>query len=114
MGCDYYLQSELVIVYEDKNCKLCTIYTNTKIEKGYVFTYKDQDSDDDDITAQNKFQAEIERQIKENTYNKILFENGYWVKKSYKTNYESYLTKTFPEIAKIIKIYKKCSGSKVI
>jgi hypothetical protein len=114
MGCDYYLQNELVIVYEDKNCKFSTIYTNRKIEKGYVFNYKEQDSDDDEVTAEHKFQAEIEIQIRENTYNKILFENGKWVKESYKTNYESYLEKTFPEIVKIIKIYKKHSGFKTI
>jgi hypothetical protein len=109
MVCDYYLQTELVIEYKDKDCKFCTIYTNRKIIKGYVFNYKDHDSDDDDETIHKKYTVEIERQIKENTYNKMLFVNGEWVKESYKKNYESYLTKTFPEITKIIKIYKKHS-----
>jgi hypothetical protein len=107
MGCDYYLQNELVIVYEDKDYKFCTIYTNRKIQKGYVFDYRDTDDDED--TAHKKYRDEIEIRIKENTYNKILFEKGNWVKESYKTKYESYLNKTFPEIEKIISIYKKYS-----
>lgn len=37
----------------------------------------------------------------------MLFENGEWIKESYKTNYENYLHKTYVDIHKIIKILKK-------
>jgi len=36
----------------------------------------------------------------------MLFENGEWVKKSYKNKYE-YLLKTYKEFVKIIKVYRK-------
>jgi len=110
MGCDYYVQKELVIEYHDKNGRNCTLYTDRIIKKGYVFNYKDQDSDDNENTANQKYRAEIERKIKDNTYNKILFENNEWIKESYKLKYETQLVKTYKEIAKILKIYKKTSA----
>lgn len=112
MGCDYYIQTELVIEYEDKNGRLCSIYTNRELQKGYIFNYQDQDSDDDLETSDKKYQAEIERRIAENTYNKILFVNGEWVKESYKKKYEEHLMKTYKEIMKIHKVYKKASAWK--
>lgn len=110
MGCDYYIQSELVIEYHDKSGRINTIYTNRSVEKGYVFNYQDQDSDDDEDTSYKKFKAEVERRIKNNTYNKMLYENGEWAKESYKRKYEDYLFKTYKDIVKIIKIYKKHSA----
>ena len=107
MGCDYYIQCELVIEYKCKDGRINTIYTNRSIEKGYVYHYRDQDSDDDDITCDKKFKAEIERRIKKNTYNKMLFQNGAWVKESYKTRYEADLIRNYKDIEKIMKIYKK-------
>lgn len=47
MGCDYYIQTELVIEFIDKDGKICTIYTNRELQKGYIFSYPDEDSDDD-------------------------------------------------------------------
>lgn len=108
MGCDYYIQNELVIEYEDKNGKINTIFTDRTIKSGYIFI-QDKDSDDTE-TQYKKFNAELERTIKANKYNKMLFENGEWVKESYKTKYEGYLMKTYRDIIKIIKVYKKKSA----
>jgi hypothetical protein len=107
MGCDYYIQTELVIEYKDNTGRINTIYTNRKLEKGYIYFYENQDSDDDDETDHEKYKAELERLIKNNTYNKILFENGKWVKESYKGKYETYLRKTFKDIHEFLKVYKK-------
>ena len=112
MGCDYYIQTELVIKFKDKNGKICHIYTNRELKNGYVFNYQDQDSDDDHDTANKKFIAEIERKIKDNTYKKMLFENDQWIKESYKLHYENYLMQTYKEITKIIKVYKNHSAWK--
>ena len=110
MGCDYYIQTELVIEYNSTDGRINTLYTNRTLKKGYVFNYKDEDSDDDEETAHKKYSAEIERIIKENTFNKILFENEQWIKESYRTKYEPYLMKTYKEIIKFIKVYKKTTA----
>jgi hypothetical protein len=103
MSCDYYIQNELVIEYRDEDGRTNTIYTNRKLQKGYI----DQDSSDDDESDHKKYEAELERRIKKNNYNKILFENGKWVKNKYKIKYEPYLMKTFIEIREILKVHKK-------
>jgi hypothetical protein len=110
MGCDYYIQNVLVIDYQDKDGIIHTIYTNKSVEKGYLFCSPDYDSDDDIETSYNKYQDEIERIIKKNEYDKILFENGEWVKKSYKMNYEAYLMKTYKDIENFVKVYKNYSA----
>ena len=86
MGYDYYIQKELVFEYQAKTGKIHTIYTDRKLQKGFIFNYPDEDSDDDFVTANKKYQAELQRKIKENTYDKILFKNGNWVEESYKKN----------------------------
>ena len=107
MGCDYYIQTELVIEYKDNNGRINTIYTDRFIERGYIYGYKDEDSDDDEETAYKKYEAEIQQRIKENTFDKILFQNEEWNKDSYKNKYENNLIKTYSQIGKIIKVYKK-------
>jgi len=110
MGCDYYIQNELVIEYESKAGKRNTIFTDRTTEKGYIFKASDYDSDDDEDTAYNKYKAEIQRRIEDNTYNKMLFENEVWIKESYKKKYEDYILKTFNQIHKIKKVYKRTSA----
>lgn len=107
MVCDYYIQSKLVIDYLSKDGKICTIYTNMEIKKGYVLTWDSSDSDDDLETSIQKYKRELERKIKEETYDKILYENGKWIKDSYCNNYEAKLLTTYSEISKLIKVYKK-------
>jgi predicted methyltransferase len=112
MGCDYYIQKEFVIEYECKDGKINTIVTNKTTEKGYIFSFQNEDSDDDMETENNKFYAELERMIDENTYDKILFENDNWVKETYKKRYQDYLFKTFNQIYKLKKVYKSCYALK--
>ncbi len=112
MGCDYYVQSELIIEYIDKMGRNSVIHTNLSLDKGYIFNYTDFDSDDDDETKYKKYLVEIERKIEDNTYNKILFENNAWVKESYRKKYEEQLKREFKEIVEIKKIYKKVTAWK--
>ncbi len=110
MGCDYYIKTELVIEYVDIIGKISLISTNRSLEKGYVYKAPDYDSDDDQETSYKKYQVEIERRIKNNTYNKILFENDTWIKESYRKKYEEQLKKEFKEIHKFKKIHKKITA----
>jgi len=112
MGCDYYIQTELVIEYIDKNGRLSTIYTDIFINKGYIFQISDYDSDDVWETADKKYNAEIQRRIQENTYNKFIFDNDNWIKQSYKKKFEQRLMREFKEIDNIKKIYKKTTAWK--
>jgi hypothetical protein len=107
MRCDYYIQKELVIEYQAKTGKIHTIYTDRIIQKGFIFNYPDEDSDDDIFTSNKKFQAELKRKIKENTYNKILFKNGKWIEETYKKKYEKSINETCKDILHLIKVYKK-------
>jgi hypothetical protein len=104
---DYYIQTELVIVYQANDSKICTIYTNRKLKREYVLSYSDQDSNDDMETQDKKYNAELERRIKQNTNDKMLFENGGWFKGSYKSKYRDYILKTFNQIHKLKKVYKR-------
>jgi hypothetical protein len=110
MGCDYYIQNELVIEYIDIIGRPSSIRTNRDTIKGYIFSYTDYDSDDDKETSYKKYKSEIEKKIKENTYIKTLFENDTWIKESYRKNYEEQLKREFKEIHKFKNIYKKVSA----
>jgi hypothetical protein len=110
MRCDYFIQKELVFEYQAKNGKIYTIYTGRTIQKGFIFNYPEEDSDDDIITANKKFKAELERKIKENTYDKILFKNGKWLEESYKKKYEKSINETCKDILQLIKVYKKLTA----
>lgn len=103
---DYYIQSELVIEYYDKIGRINTIYTNRKIQKSCLFDYENIDSDYNSST----YKDGLARKIEANKYNKMLFENGEWVKESYQSKYEKYIMKTYKDVVKIIKIYKKYSS----
>ncbi len=110
MGCDYYIQTELVIEYVDIVGRISIIRTNYNIQKGYIHQSPDYDSDDDQETCYKKYKAEITKRIKENTYNKILFDNENWIKETYRKNYEEILKREFKEIHKLKKIYKKITA----
>ena len=78
----------------------------------YVYYWLQPRWDFDMETKNNKFYAELERMIDENTYDKILFENDNWVKETYKKRYQDYLFKTFNQIYKLKKVYKSCYALK--
>ena len=42
MGCDYYIQTDLVIVYYDNNNALSSTKTNKFLEKGYIMSISDE------------------------------------------------------------------------
>jgi hypothetical protein len=110
MTCHYYIQKELIIEYQAKNGKIYTIYTDRTIQKGFIFSYPNEDSDDDSVTANRKFRLELQKKIKENTYDKILFKNGRWIEESYKKKYEKSLQETCSDILQLLKVYKKLTA----
>jgi len=75
-------------------------------KKRYIFTYPDYNSDDDNDITNTKINIEIERKIKKNTYDKIIFDNDIWIKESYKKRYQGLFKREFKEIDNIKKIYK--------
>lgn len=106
MGCDYYIQTDLVILYYDDKGSLSTTTTNRMLEKGYIFSIKDDDSEDDEETRYNKLKADLQRRIEKNTYKQIVFENNKWVKESYEKKYSKELNILCPMMVKLCKIYK--------
>lgn len=114
MKCHYYIQKELVIEYQAKNGKIYTIYTDRKVQKGFIFSYPDEDSHDDFITAHSKFRAELHKKIKENTYDKILFKNGRWIEECYQKKYENTLNEACSDILQLLKVYKKMTAWEIM
>ena len=110
MGCDYYIQSELVILYYDDKGVLSNTKTNINLEKGYVVSVPEEDSDDDDETQTNKWKIELDKRIRKNTYQKILYEDDKWFKESYQKKYLHYLNILYPRMVKLVKIYKDVSA----
>jgi hypothetical protein len=106
MGCDYYTQSELVIEYVDDRGAISKTRTNRVLEKGYVFSIPDEDSDDDEETQLQKYNKYIEKMINKNTYKKMLYDNEEWVKSSYEKKYVKDLKMICPRMVKLVKVYK--------
>jgi len=107
MGCDYYIQSKLVIEYLDEADLLCVIYTDLRVKGAYVLKCADYNYNDDMATFTQKFRAELNKEIEKNNYETILFENDLWLKDIYKQTYESRIKREFKQILKLKKIYKK-------
>ena len=91
MGCDYYIQTDLVIIYYDNKGALSSITTNRQIEKRYIIYIQNEDSDDDQETQHKKWREELNRCIEQNSYEK---------------KYSNELKKMSPRINKLVKIYK--------
>lgn len=101
MGLLYYnIQTELVIEYKDKYGKNQYIYTNRKLIKDCI---------DDSVYGYDdkNFKEKIDRIIKNNTYNTILYQNGEWLQKSYKDKYKDLVFNILPDIFEMIRVYKK-------
>lgn len=110
MGCDYYIQTDLVIVYIDSSNRFSKTMTNRKLKKIYITNIPDFDSDDDEETQQKKYNEELQKIINRNNYNKKIYEKDQWIKKSYKKKYLKALPSLCPGIMKIVEIYKKYSA----
>ena len=106
MGCDYYIQSKLVIEYLDEADLLCVIYTDLRVKGAYVLKCADYNYNDDMATFTQKFRAELNKEIEKNNYETILFENDLWLKDIYKQTYESRIKREFKQILKLKKIIK--------
>ena len=110
MGCDYYTQSELVIEYMDKNGTKNKITTNKHVERGYILSITNSDSDDDFETQNIKYENELKIRIDRNTYKKILYENNFWISSSYEKRYSPDLKFLCPNMKQLVKIYKNYSA----
>jgi hypothetical protein len=106
MGCDYYIQTDLVIIYYDNKGALSSITTNRQIEKRYIIYIQNEDSDDDQETQHKKWREELNRCIEQNSYKKILYNDDKWIQDSYEKKYSNELKKMSPRINKLVKIYK--------
>ena len=96
MGCDYYIQTQLVIEYMDEKGAISKTITNRVLERGYVFSVPNVDSDDDEETQYKKYDE----------YIKMLYENEQWIKSSYEKKYTKDLNTICPGIVKLLKVYK--------
>lgn len=110
MGCDYYIQTDLVIIYIDTDNRFSKTMTNISLKKIYLTNIPGFDSDDDEESQQIKYNEELQKIIKKNNYKKTIYENDQWVKKSYKKRYLRELRSLCPGIVKIINIYKNYSA----
>jgi hypothetical protein len=107
MSCDYYIKSDLVIIYTDSNNRSSKTITNRYLKKIYFTNIPGFDSDDDEENQKIKYNEELEKFITTNNYKKYIFNNEEWIKKSYKKRYLKELRMLCPGIVKIIEIYKK-------
>lgn len=110
MGCDYYIQTELIIEYLDKMGRKSFIYTNRNTTKGYIYIDTYHDSDDETETLDIKYESEIRKRITENTYKKMIFDNNNWIEDIYKQKYEELLKREFNKLNDITKIYEKVNA----
>jgi hypothetical protein len=110
MCCDYYIQSDLVIIYIDSNNRYSKTITNMTLKKKYLNHIQDIDSDDDEESQKIKYNEELQKVIHRNNYKKNIYENDQWIKKSYKKRYLRILPSLCPGIVKIVDIYKNYSA----
>lgn len=103
----YYVQTELVIEYKNKYGINKCIYTNREVLKNYIdeSIYCDIVYGSDSVNKNIK--DKIERIIKDNTYNIILYQNGAWLEESYKNKYKTLVSNIFPDISELIRVYNK-------
>ena len=115
MGSCYYIQTELVVEYIDKNYALSKTRTNRKLKKCYLRCFPDEDSIDVSIdisvdvseTQEKKYHEELQKIIDRKTCKKIIHENEEWVKISYENRYLRLLQFICPRMIRLVKIYKE-------
>jgi hypothetical protein len=106
MGCDYYVQTELVIEYTDIYSVIHKTQTDRSIEKRYLIFIPYKDSDDDSETEEKKYNEQLNKCIQKNTYKKMLYENETWVKERYNKRYIRLISILCPNLHKINRVYK--------
>ena len=115
MGSCYYIQTELVVEYIDKNYALSKTRTNRKLKKCYLRCFPHEVSVavsvdvsvDVSETQQKKYHEELQKIIDIKTCKKIIHENEQWVKTSYENRYLRLLQFICPRMIRLVKIYKE-------
>lgn len=96
MGCDYLIETSIIIEYYSKNGEICKIVTNTKKKRGFI----------DKNYKTKKIIKKLEKKMSKNCYIKMIYEDNKWLKDRYEEKYETKLKRWYPVIDKFIKIYK--------
>lgn len=97
MGCDYLVETALVIEFYSTKGEICKIVTNTKRKKGFLYKYNEKSE---------KYVKKLEKKMWKNCYTKTIYENKIWTRNNYQEKYETKLKTWFPRIDTFIKIYK--------
>jgi hypothetical protein len=97
MGCDYLIETSIIIEYYSKKGEVCKIVTNTKRKRGFIDKIK---------YKSKKLIKKLDKKISKNCYTKNIYEDNKWIKDIYQEKYERKLKLWYPEIDKFIKIYK--------
>ena len=103
----YYIQTELVVEYIDKNYALSKTRTNRKLKKCYLRCFTDEVSVDISETQPKKYHEELQKIIDRKTCKKIILEHEQWVKTSYENRYLRLLQFICPRMIRLVKIYKE-------
>lgn len=100
MGCDYYKSCCLIILFKDGK----KYVTGLDSERGYFPDYEsDSDCEFNSVEYLDK--------LKRLNPDKILYENGKWIKIDYKSKYESYIIEFPPE--SVDSVYKEYNFRKL-
>ncbi len=111
MGCDYYIVKYLLVEYKDDEGEIIEERLDEERERCYYPEHiypSDYDSDEDDDTRYeklNKFWKSYVEQFKRP--NKVLFENGQWIKEGYRKNYEKELEDEYgiKDLIRLVKVH---------
>ena len=76
MSCDYYIQSDLVIIYTDSNNRSSKTITNRNLKKVYFTNIPGFDSDDDEESQKIKYNEALKKFIKTNNYKKYIYQKN--------------------------------------
>lgn len=97
MGCDYLIETSIVIEYYSKNGEKCKIITHTKRKRGFI---------DKNNYKTKKIIKKMEKKMSKNCYTKIIYEDNTWIRDRYQEKYERKLKLWYPNIVNFIRIYK--------
>lgn len=100
MGCDYLIETSLVIEFYSIKGEICKIVTNTKRKKGFLYKYNEKSE------KSEKYVKKLEKKMGKKCYIKTIYENKTWSRDNYQEKYETKLRSWFPRIDTFIKIYK--------
>jgi hypothetical protein len=111
MNSDYSVTNELVIEYLNSKGGIDKMYSDKQIIEYFIDKNDiDYDSDADNFASYNdKYTILLSEKIKENTYNKLIFANDFWIKPEYQHKFTHLLF--MYNITKVFRIYKRYTAS---